>query len=131
MATQLDLFSAPVPAPKRKRSPKKAAVGAGAGESGTMPDVDPAPAAPAPCPHHGPEFICPHCAECGDTNGLGFLHRAVCGGRTPLRACAQCGQLHGMGTWNHSDWFRCLDCAPHPVFTPMVGAARKKDRRQA
>lgn len=75
----------------------------------------PAPSGPPQCPHHGPAYICPSCAECGDTDGCGFLHRQVCGGRIPLRACRQCGQLRSHGRWNHADWWRCIDCVPLEV----------------
>ncbi len=61
---------------------------------------------------HGPSFICPACAESGDTDGCGFLHRQVCKGRIPLRACRGCGALKTHGGWNHADYFHCLECVP-------------------
>lgn len=93
----------------------------------------PAPERPPPCPECNPfgddqpcecdtlikpgcahtrAFICPACADSGDTDGCGFLHRQVCKGRIPLRACRGCGKLRTHGTWNHADWFHCLECVP-------------------
>ncbi len=71
---------------------------------------------------HDPAYICPACADCGDTDGCGFLHRQVCKGRIPLRACRGCGKLKTHGTWNHADWFHCLECVP---------LGTKKDQRGA
>jgi hypothetical protein len=61
---------------------------------------------------HDPAYICPACAACGDTDSCGFLHRQVCQGRIPLRACRGCGKLKTHGTWNHADYFHCLECVP-------------------
>jgi hypothetical protein len=61
---------------------------------------------------HSSAYICPACAECGDTDGCGFLHRQVCKGRIPLRACKECGKLATHGTWSHTDYWRCLACVP-------------------
>ena len=61
---------------------------------------------------HSSAYICPACAECGDTDGCGFLHRQVCGGRIPLRACRGCGKLRTHGGWNHASYFYCVDCRP-------------------
>ncbi len=78
---------------------------------------------PEPCLlGHSAAYICPACAESGDTDGCGFLHRQVCKGRIPLRACRGCGKLATHGGWNHADYFHCLACVP-------LGS--KKDQRRA
>jgi len=61
---------------------------------------------------HSAAYICPACADCGDTDGCGFLHRQVCKGRIPLRACRQCGKLKTHGGWSHSTYWFCLECKP-------------------
>jgi hypothetical protein len=60
---------------------------------------------------HGPEYICRACGS-GGTDGCGFLHRQVCGGRIPLRACRGCGKLKTHGGWSHATYFFCLECKP-------------------
>jgi hypothetical protein len=60
---------------------------------------------------HGPQYICPACGS-GGTDACGFLHRQVCGGRIPLRACRGCGKLATHGAWNHADYWHCLACVP-------------------
>jgi hypothetical protein len=111
MGSQLDLFGALVvhePPRGRSAGSKPRTSGPKADDPGRSTALP----ALAPCPHHGPEFICPSCADCGDTDGCGFLHRQVCGGRIPLRACRQCGQLRTHGRWSHATWWFCLDCRP-------------------
>lgn len=92
---------------RRKREPTEDS------ESARVVRAELAAVEPEPCfTGHAAAFICPACAECGDTDGCGFLHRQVCGGRIPLRACKGCGKLKTHGTWNHADWFHCLECVP-------------------
>ncbi len=77
------------------------------GQLGLFGEAPPKPT----CALHGPAYICTACGS-GGTDGLGFLHRQVCGGRIPLRRCRGCQQLRTAGGWNHKDYFHCLGCIP-------------------
>lgn len=56
-----------------------------------------------------------YCTGCTEVPEMGVAPEVGIG-------CHECGHT---GKRRFEMW------APHPVFTPMVGAARKKDRRQA
>jgi hypothetical protein len=98
----------------------------------------PAPARAPSCPHHGPEYVCEF--EGLDTDHSGFVHRSLCSGRIALRQCARCKHWKTPGTWNHADWYHCLDCVPlgqlsdmgRPVAEALTEArARPKKRSRA
>jgi hypothetical protein len=90
-------------------------------------DLFGAPAAPA-CPHHDAHHVCEF--EGLDTDGSGFVHRAECKGRIPLRMCHGCGEMVSPGRWNHRDFWQCLKCVPLGTVSghvpPLSGALQKK-----
>lgn len=71
----------------------------------------------SPCPFHGAESCCVSCAP-GGTDGWGFPHRQVCGGRRPLQRCGHCDKLVGRIEWVHEPggkpgakmFFGCAHC---------------------